>query len=127
MNNDLNIPIYRAKKIDSDEYVEGYLYESAIYEAFRIITKSISEFSIDSSTLSIHFPNWICIDQETEKEVKVFASLQKDKKGGSIVEVRDNFQGTTGALYFSEASLMFQGIHFTEAELQAFEVTGIQE
>ena len=122
----LQIPIYRAKKIDSDDYIQGYLIcentgyfiQNHIGNGFKII---------DPSTLAIHFPNWICIDQEAEREVKVFASLSEDKKGGSILEIRDNFIGATGALYFKEASLMFQGMHFTEAELQDFEVTGIQK
>ncbi len=77
------IPTYRAKKIDSDEYVEGFLHTG-----FTIA--SIVDFSnndipniavlvscIDESTLAIHFPDMI--DSEG---TKIFASLSEDGKGG---------------------------------------------
>ena len=72
------IPIYRAKKIDSDEYVEGYY----IRENTGHFVQGCNEFSgvfkiIDPSTLAIHFPNML--DSEG---TKIFASLSEDGKGG---------------------------------------------
>ena len=93
---ELNIPIYRAKKIDSEEYVEGYLLEDYGI-GFYIQTSKYLEFiisdrgergievdyliQIDISTLSIHFPDML--DSEGNK---IFASLSEDGKGGDIIE-----------------------------------------
>ncbi len=60
----MNIPIYRAKKIDSDDYVEGYLepsFDGEMYDcwAIRTSTKRNPHFwgqdlyEIDPSTLEI--------------------------------------------------------------------------
>lgn len=93
------IPIYRAKKIDSDEYVEGFLYQDIIgYKApseenpkdryyreldkntwFIMDNKSHTNM-IDKSTLSISFDNML--DSEGSK---IFASLQEDGKGGDML------------------------------------------
>jgi len=102
----MNIPIYRAKKIDSDEYVEGlYLkvghewldneyyhfiapedvsfYERDIANGGSIISLNKSAMHvIDQSTLAIHFPDMI--DSEGNK---IFASLSEDGKGGDILQV----------------------------------------
>jgi hypothetical protein len=62
-----NIPIYRAKKIDSEEYVEGYLIptvENSCYLTTKI-NRSIDHptyVKVDPSTLQISFDNsksWI--------------------------------------------------------------------
>ena len=85
-----NIPIYRAKKIDSDEYVEGYLMlgmcsngngtSSSIH--FNIQDKLFYIREIDTTTLAIHFP-----DMLDSQGNKIFASLSEDGKGGDILEV----------------------------------------
>lgn len=142
---EMQIPTYRAKKIDSDEYIIGALYKQIntfyILEIDdKIIQKEIDIWApswhvkdiiiyseIDPSTLAIHFPKWICSDAETDEEVKVFASLQKDKRGGDEIEVRDNFQGANGTLYFDGSSLMFQDMKLDQEMLIAFQVIGIQE
>ena len=71
----MNIPIYRAKKIDGEEYVEGFYIDGHIvnidYEGFETYEK------IDESTLSIHFEGML--DSEG---AKIFASLSDDGKGG---------------------------------------------
>ncbi len=83
----LNIPIYRAKKIDSDEYIVGYLVEEWEYKGknkrfFYGIKrfKSKATIEIDPTTLSIHFHDMI--DSQGNK---IFASLSEDGKGGDIV------------------------------------------
>ena len=59
------IPIYRAKRIDSDEYVEGYYlkeyYEISTLTRFSniIFIDNVSFEEIDISTLSIHFPDML--------------------------------------------------------------------
>ena len=80
------IPIFRAKKLDSDEYVKGW-YNSPILISGKLyvsITNTDGEFSIDTTTLSIHFPDMI--DSQGNK---IFASLQEDGKGGDVCSVND--------------------------------------
>ena len=80
------IPIFRAKKLDSDEYVKGW-YSSPILISGKLyvsITNTDGEFSIDTTTLSIHFP-----DMLDSQGNKIFASLQEDGKGGDVCSVND--------------------------------------
>lgn len=91
------IPIFRAKKLDSDEYVEGYLlpkFENNYYislEWSMDLDGYTPDFEkIDISTLSIHFPNMLAKDSDRynssgEKDLRVFASLQLEGKGGDLV------------------------------------------
>lgn len=103
----MNIPIYRAKKIDSDEYVTGTvsvlwdyidretedLNENELDEPIRrvVICGAYDNYSggdgwnfrsdfIDESTLSIHFE-----DMLDSQGNKIFASLSEDGKGGDII------------------------------------------
>ena len=78
----MNIPIYRAKKIDSDEYVIGWYSSPIIIEGklYLSITNQDGEHRIDTTTLSIHFPDMI--DSQGNA---IFASLQEDGKGGDII------------------------------------------
>ena len=85
------IPIYRAKKIDSDERVIGFYVFSNLDRDTHLIRIDetywedsglvYSEVEIDPSTLAIHFPN--TIDSEGNK---IFASLSEDGKGGDILK-----------------------------------------
>ena len=91
----LNIPIFRAKKIDTDEYIEGigiedntlieYTFQKSHY------SENIAEISeIDLSTISIHFPDMLAEDSNSydsngEKDLRIFASLEEFGKGGDIV------------------------------------------
>lgn len=86
----MNIPIYRAKKIDSNEYVEGFLFKDTD-GYFRITTgikdykhpfKLPFEYLIDAATLAIHFHDMI--DSQGNK---IFASLSEDGKGGDICDI----------------------------------------
>lgn len=86
----MNIPLYRAKKIDRDGYVEGYLLcQKETRERIELcqILDSAERvaYDIDKSTLSIHFPDML--DSEGNK---IFASLSEDGKDGDIVTT-DNF------------------------------------
>lgn len=78
------IPIFRAKKLDSDEYVFGYLKHNKRYNHYCInpINEDNYWYVIDTTTLSIHVPDMLCSQGN-----KIFASLNKDGKGGDILEV----------------------------------------
>ena len=94
------IPIYRAKKIDSDEYVEGYytpldsdehneiqhmIYSRNLKAEWQVMhIVGLEAYEIDQSTLSINFEDMI--DSEG---TKIFASLSEDGKGGYKLEVLD--------------------------------------
>lgn len=89
----MNIPIYRAKKIDSDEYVLGQptyiphdrdriIMHVKLHEA-RL---DVRTFEIDPSTLSISFPDML--DSEGNK---IFASLSEDGRGGDLISHKGEF------------------------------------
>ena len=77
------IPIYRAKKIDSDEYIEGFLKNCTDtgLDTFWIQSNEFIDYKIEINTLSIHFPDMLDIQGN-----KIFASLQEDGKGGDILK-----------------------------------------
>ena len=88
------IPLFRAKKIDSDEYVFGsYFKDKAIHS---IITHSKTDYAdkafyvnavqINETTLAIHFPDML--DSEGNK---IFASLSEDGRGGDLISHKGEF------------------------------------
>ena len=109
METQINIPIYRALKLGTkDEYVEGFLYQDIICyvpsdgfkpdeykkavdtETWFIMDNLSNTSMIDTTTISIHFPNMLAKDSDRynssgEKDLRVFASLQLDGKGGDIL------------------------------------------
>ena len=88
------IPIYRAKKVDSDEYIIGYLlpeFNGKFYLSTKW-TKDIDGYTpnfvqVDISTLSIHFSEML--DSQGNK---IFASLQEDGKDGDITLSKDGYK-----------------------------------
>ena len=86
----INLPIYRAKKIDSDEYVMGWYSSPIIIEGktYLSITNKDGEYRIDTTTLSIHFS-----DMLDSQGNEIFASLQKNGRGGDICSVNDYIYG----------------------------------
>ena len=136
MSEQLNIPIYRAREIDSSEFIEGDL--GSIYNSQgQIIGKSIRYFhkgfeavlvkEIDPSTLAIHFPDMI--DSEN---TKIFDSLSEDGKGGDKIEYQDRhfiscFIDATWTMILpkgSDSKMCYNSTFFTVREMKA---TGIQE
>ena len=95
----INLPIFRAKKLDSDEYVEGGYSDTLFlcmgdiqghyisYKKINVVGREITlQESIDPTTISIHFP-----DMLDSKGNKIFASLQEDGKGGDIMQDDEYF------------------------------------
>ena len=85
------IPIFRAKKLYSDEYVIGFYEEWE--EKHFIVTSPKEFFKIDPATLSIHFP-----DMLDSQGNKIFASLQKDGRGGDVCSVNDYIDSGLGGV-----------------------------
>ena len=82
----MNIPIYRAKKSGSGEYIIGHStekvkeYPGKHYIHFNNGYTETYE-RIDPKTLAIHFKDMV--DSEGNK---IFASLSEDGKGGDITQ-----------------------------------------
>lgn len=86
----MNIPIYRAKKIDSDKYVEGIAVDNNLLIQCTHFDSYYNEHiasvvEIDPTTLAIHFK-----DMLDSEGTKIFASLSKDGKGGDICDFPDH-------------------------------------
>lgn len=102
----VNIPIYRAKKIDGDELVYGYLCKDILnLEEYVIFPEPFSDIphinaipcKIDQNTLAIHFPNMI-----DKKGKKIFASLSEDGIGGDNI----SFEGSIGAFKYDNGEFL---------------------
>ena len=82
-----NIPIYRAKKIDSDEYAVGFYIGDDKRQCITILDPEYNNaptyITIDPSTLAIHFPSMNDSDDK-----KIFASLDSENGiGGDILKI----------------------------------------
>jgi hypothetical protein len=98
-------PIYRAKKIDSDEWVEGYLTKCV--ESFYIEGGSSHCDEIDQTTLSINFP-----DMQDSQGTKIFASLSESGKGGTIFSNTEDCRDTFIVLF--EDTLQIRAVHIDD-------------
>ena len=123
MNLQENIPIYRAKKIDSDELVIGYLVPYTYENKEWIIQSRFNCNSdyIDPTTLSIHF-----FDMLDSEGTKIFASLQEDGKGGDVIDDRNEqmvvkYDPIYRAIVVSD-EMMFYDLNFARTK-----VIGIQK
>ena len=154
-------PIFRAKKIDSDEYIIGDLFDGKYIIAKSELNRDISEalkhirediltkdcisaeckkehrllnkmlnkllvnerlehiYEIDSTTLSIHFPD--IIDSQGNK---IFASLQEDGKGGDIMKDDEYY----GIAKYKDSRFVVEYENVEECLYEGnFEVIGIQQ
>ena len=78
----MNIPIYRAKKIDSDVYITGYLYKNGDFV-------TVHNIRIDPTTLAINLP-----DMTDSQGNRIFASLSNDGKGGDCTFMQNGYNET---------------------------------
>lgn len=128
----MNIPIYRAKKIDSDEHIEFesfYKYDNKYYAITRIINQTVDGWftnvqipltqKIEPSTLSIHFP-----DMTDSQGNKIFCSLSEDGKGGDIMKDDEYY----GIAKYKDSRFVVEYENVEECLYEGnFEVIGIQE
>lgn len=86
------IPIFRAKRTYTDEYVFGVPRQDSkgAYEMIINVVEDgvpgVIQRYIEIDTISIHFPDML----DSQKN-KIFASLQKDGKGGDIMQDDEYF------------------------------------
>ena len=119
------IPIYRAKRINSDEYVFGVprqdskgMYEMIINVVEDGISGVIQRY-IEIDTLSIHFPDIL-----DTRGNKIFASLQEDGKGGDIMQDDEYF----GIAKYKDSRFIVEYENVEECLFEGnFQAIGIQE
>ena len=91
----INLPIFRAKRLYSDEYVFGVPRQDSKGMCEMIINvvedgiAGVIQRYIEIDTISIHFP-----DMVDSQGNKIFASLQKNGRGGDIVEIKQPYRIT---------------------------------
>ena len=124
----ISLPIYRAKKIDSDEYVMGWYSSPIIIEGktYLSITNKDGEYRIDTTTLSIHFS-----DMLDSQGNEIFASLQKNGRGGDVCSVNDYIDsGLEGVAIYQNYGFRIDrkgkamGISLSSTDIK---ITGIQQ
>ena len=87
---EIEIPIYRAKKLGSDDNIKSQSYIKKLiggnyhHYLVKYYSPDYEDVEIDPSTLAIHF-----YDMTDSQGNKIFASLSEDGKGGDICYVRD--------------------------------------
>lgn len=121
----INIPIYRAKKLREDSYITGLLVDAVILADKNIVIAWINNIhekaEVDSTTLSIHFPDMI----DSEKD-PVFASLREDGKGGDAIHFING--KTTGTAKYKDGQIMFGDIEYSMVRgIRQFKRIGIKE
>ena len=118
----INIPIYRAKEIDGDEYIIGSLdfNASRVNDTFYyIITGNRCNHTIDPTTIGIHFP-----DMLDSQGNKIFASLSEDGKGGDIMKDDEYY----GIAKYKDSRFVVEYENVEECLYEGnFEVVGVQK
>ena len=126
------IPIYRAKRIDNGEFIEGNLgqYNNGKYWINPHLPNGKQCFAksgrlptdIDPSTLAIHFP-----DMLDKNNKPIFASLSEDGNGGDIIkDVVDNYYYVlVDEFYFIIRDIKERFDMDLEIPKEWYEVTGI--
>jgi len=161
---DLNIPIGRGLILGTkDEYIEGTLFgdktmcfiiptgnisvwwSREIEESINIIhkTKVNTSYEVDPTTIAVHFPDMLAKDSDRwlangEKDLRIFASLSEDGKGGDIIH--DNRHRDRRKLFYNglgfcalcldiEEPLLqnFTPLFLNNSYYEGFKVIGIQE
>lgn len=134
----LNIPIFRAKKECDGEYIEfkTYFEEDGKYRAIIKWAKEDIQgwidpvyvpltFRIDPTTLSISFP-----DMLDSQGNKIFASLSEDGKGGDICDLylfknQDKPTRENYTCRYKNQKIMFKNFNFEN--YAKIEIIGIQK
>ena len=131
----MNIPKYRAKTIDNDEYIIGFL-TSCNYGQYNDLEEHLivpfvnfesgflpnTDFQrIDTTTLSIQLPDMI-----DSQENRVFASLNEDGKGGDILRHEDS--GRTFIAKYNLGKIMLDHLEYhLVKDMCKLKVIGIQK
>ncbi len=118
-----DLPIYRAKKRDSETYVEGHLLGEETIGTLNFAGHVPEEilldtYTVDMSTLAIHFQGMI-----SSQGTKIFASLG-EYGGDIVVEAEDETNG--GTMVFFDRYLQPMS-YLGNYDYSFFKVVGIQK
>lgn len=132
-------PLYRAKKIDNEEYVIGFYTYDEVHKRHLILTNrmhGLSETRVDSSTLSIHLPDMLAGSSNRllpngEKDLRIFASLNEDGKGGDEVTTKD-YSSIKSVVVYDKGCFNVIGITRVSVRVcsygeQRIKITGIKQ
>ena len=134
---EIEIPIYRAKKLGSDDNIKSQSYIKKLiggnyhHYLVKYYSPDYEDVEIDPSTLAIHFH-----DMLDSKGNKIFASLNKTGKGGDILKILqldEDEQFEIRTVLYRESSIIIENqdfkhyCHLDMINLKFAETTGIQE
>ena len=117
----MNIPIYRAKKIDSDKYIQGYLLGmwGEYFISWGETNHVPNKVQIDPTTLAINFNDMLDCQGN-----KIFASLSEDGKGGDIMKDDEYY----GIAKYKDSSFVVEYENVEECLCEGnFEIIGIHK
>ena len=129
IENKYKIPKFRARKIDSNEYVVGFYFIDTETGMDIIMSWGDTnvETVVDISTLSIHHHDML--DSENNP---IFASLSEDGKGGDTTDEHEIFifSSLTNSVITTDIDFigrkdMYQGIY--SSYYKSFKIIGIQK
>lgn len=88
----MNIPIFRAKKVDSDDYVKGYLLDkntilTTAYYYVQGMPPEVEEYfnNIDPTTLAIHFPDISTTSENVWYNMEEISKILKEYKNEKTI------------------------------------------
>ena len=110
---DLNLPKFRAKRLDNGEYIIGNYADGYIFPK-NVLWSQSYWIKVDKSTLAINFPNML----DTE-DTPIFASLNPSGKGGDF----DNTYSYNETVFIFESQ---ETIPYFQ-DWSDFKVVGIKE
>ena len=112
--------LFRAKEKNSNHYVIGYEYYNHVEDEYYITHYvSGSNYKIDRTTRSINIEDML--DSQVNK---IFASLNKDGKGGDIMKDDEYY----GIAKYADSRFVVEYENVEECLCEGnFEVIGIQE
>lgn len=149
------IPLYRAKKMFIEDYITGYLVPQTLDTSRLFIINWFMPYTliqdngfveIDPSTIAIHFPDMLASDSDRllpngEKDLRIFASLSDDGKGGDMA-IHSDYDVNEYTFIFNKTLFEF-GIKLTyineqdgecwkysplsDESLELFEIIGVQK
>lgn len=89
-----NIPIYRAKRIDTEEYIKGFLY-SPTPSTFYILTQRSGSIGLNNEIIieeNEYFeidPSTLAISTKREDKKEVFEAINENGIGGDMVLLQE--------------------------------------
>ncbi len=101
--------IHRAKKFKSEKYVIGYLQPKIDGKYYLLVDGDLVQ--VDKTTLAIHLPKMI-----DKKKNKIFASVNRNGKGGDIVPIHTCISKCDAIFYFDTETMSVRLLEKSDAK-----------